>query len=314
MARLIALRIVMSVLSLFLAAAFTFSLIHLSPTDPVVLALGDGATAERKLALTQELGLDRPVVVQFGSWAAKALSGDFGESIFAHRPVSTMVADALPVTLSLVSGAVALAILIGLFVGTYAGLHSGSWADRLTTSGVSVALAIPSFWLALLLGLWLGVKLRLFPVAGYTPLTADAWRWALGLALPCLALSVHGAAVIARHMRGAVIDVMESNYINAVRARGTPRRLIVWRYVLKNALVPVMPVVGIEVAVLLATSPVIEKVFVLPGMGTLMVNAVITSDFPLLQGTILIVATILILVNFLVDVVLGLLDPRIRPQ
>ncbi len=312
MTRLIALRVVMSVMSLFLAAAFTFSLVHLSPTDPVVLALGDGATAERKLELTKELGLDRPVVIQFGSWVAKGLSGDFGESIFAHRPVSRMVVDALPVTMSLVTGAVALAILFGLFAGTYGGLHSGSWADRSVTSAVSVALAIPSFWLALLLGLWLGVKLRLFPIAGYTPFTVDAGRWTLGLALPCLALSIHGAAVIARHMRGAVIDVLESNYINAVRARGTSRRLIVWRYVLKNALVPVMPVIGIEVAVLLATSPVIEKVFVLPGMGTLMVNAVITSDFPLLQGTILTIATILITVNFLVDVGLGMLDPRIR--
>lgn len=314
MLQLIALRVAMSMVSLVLAAAFAFSLVHLSPTDPAVLALGDGASAEQKLALTRELGLDQPILVQLWVWVSRLVTGDLGVSIFAHKPVIAMIGDAIPVTLSLLAGATALAIVIGLSVGAFAGLRAGSWADRMVTSGVSAALAMPSFWLALLLGFLFAVKLRLVPVAGYTALMQDPARWALGLVLPCFALSVHGAAVLARHMRGAVIDVMESAFITAARARGTPRRLIVWRYVLKNALVPVMPVIGIEIAVLLAISPVIEKVFVLPGMGMLMVNAVITSDFPLLQGTILVIAAVLIVVNFFVDIALGVLDPRIRPQ
>jgi peptide/nickel transport system permease protein len=314
MLQLIALRIAMSLVSLVLAAAFAFSLVHLSPTDPAVLALGDGASQEQKLALTRELGLDQPILVQLWTWASRLVTGDLGQSIFAHKPVLDMIGEAIPVTLSLLTGASVLAVIIGLSVGAFAGLRAGSWADRMVTSGVSGALAMPSFWLALLLGFLFAVKLRLVPVAGYTAFTQDAGRWAIGLILPCFALSVHGAAVLARHMRGAVIDVMDSTFINAARARGTSRRRIVLRYVLKNSLVPVMPVIGIEVAVMLAISPVIEKVFVLPGMGMLMVNAVITSDFPLLQGTILVIAAILIAVNFLVDIALGLLDPRIRPQ
>jgi peptide/nickel transport system permease protein len=252
--------------------------------------------------------------MQLWNWGARLLGGDLGRSIFAHKPVLDMIREAMPVTVFLLAGASVLAVVIGVLIGSFAGLRPGSWADRLLNTGVSVALATPSFWLALLLGFLFAVKLRLVPVAGYTPFTDDPVAWAVGLILPCFALSVHGAAVISRHMRGAVIDVMDSAYINAARARGTPARLIARRYMLKNALVPIVPVIGIQVAVLLAISPVIEKVFVLPGLGTLMVNAVVTSDFPLLQGAILVIATILIVVNFFVDVALGVLDPRIRPQ
>jgi peptide/nickel transport system permease protein len=304
----------MSLVSLFLAAAFAFSLVHLSPTDPAVLALGDGATPQQKAALSQELGLDQPILVQLATWFGRVMGGNLGLSIFAHKPVSAMIGEALPVTLSLLAAATTIAVVIGLLVGAFAGLRAGSWTDRLVTSGVSAALAIPSFWLALLLGYFFAVKLRIVPVAGYTTFAESPAGWLIGLALPSFALSVHGAAVIARHMRGAVVDVLDSSFINAARARGTPLRLIVSRYIFKNALVSVMPIIGIEVAVLLAISPVIEKVFVLPGMGTLMVNAVITSDFPLLQGTILVIASILITVNLVVDIALGVLDSRIRPQ
>jgi peptide/nickel transport system permease protein len=314
MLRLIVLRVAMSAASLVLAAAFAFSLVHLSPTDPAVLALGDGASAAQKLALTRQLGLDQPILVQIWRWMTELLGGNLGQSIFAQKPVRDMIVDAIPVTLSLLAGASLLAVAIGLGIGAVAGLRPGTWVDRMVTLGVSGALAMPSFWLALLLSFLFAVKLRLVPVAGYTGLTEDPARWALGLLLPCFALSVHGAAVLARHMRGAIIDVMESTFVNAARARGTPPTRIVWRYALKNALVPVVPVIAIEVAVLLAISPVIETVFVLPGMGMLMVNAVITSDFPLLQGTILVIAAILITVNFFADIALGMLDPRIRPQ
>jgi peptide/nickel transport system permease protein len=304
----------MSLLSLFLAAAFAFSLVHLSPTDPAVLALGEGATEEQRLVLTRELGLDRPIVVQLGSWLLRALGGDFGQSIFAHKPVMAMIGEAIPVTLSLLAVATVIALVIGLLLGAVAGLRAGSLVDRAVMSGVSASLAIPSFWLALLLVYVFAVKFRLVPVAGYTPLTEDAWRWAIGLVLPAFAQSIHGAAVIARHMRGTVADVLESSYISAARARGTPPRLIVTRYVLKNALVSVMPIIGVQIAIMLAISPVIEKVFVLPGMGMLLVNAVISSDFPVLQGAIVVIATILITINLLVDIGLGLLDSRIRPQ
>jgi len=314
MRRFLALRLAMSAIAVVLAAAFTFALIHLSPTDPVTLALGDGASAEQRRALSEQLGLNRSLAHQFGAWLGGALHGDFGQSIFTHQAVGAELARRLPVTLSLVGGAVLLALAIGLGLGFAAGLRRGSWADRVVTTVVSVGLAVPAFWLALLLSLAFAVKVRLFPVAGYTALTQDPFQWARGLVLPCFALSLYSAAVIARHMRGAVVDVLGSPYVEAVRARGTSRALLVRRYVLKNALATVTPVIGIQVAVLLATSVVMERVFVLPGIGSLLVSAVISSDFPILQGAILVVATLVILVNLLVDVGLGLLDPRVRPQ
>jgi peptide/nickel transport system permease protein len=315
MTRLIALRLSMSIMSLLLVSAFVFALIQLSPVDPVVLALGDGAPAEKVAAMRRELGLDQPIVIQFFQWLGGIfLRGDFGVSTFTHRPVVNELIEKLPVTLSLLVGATVIAITVGLTLGFMAGLRPGSAVDRAVTSVVAVALAIPSFWLALLLGSVFAVEFGLLPVAGYTPFRENPWLWANSLILPCFAVSTHAIAVIARHTRGVVIDVMNSPFIEAIRARGTPRSLLIRRYVLKNALVPVLPVIGVQLAIIIAVSTVMEKVFILPGLGSLMVNSVVSSDFPMLKGAIVVVASIIILINLLVDIGLGLLDPRVRPQ
>jgi peptide/nickel transport system permease protein len=193
-------------------------------------------------------------------------------------------------------------------------LRPDRWIDRAVTSIVVVALAIPSFWLALLLTAVFSVQLGLLPVAGYIPFHESPLRWAYSLILPCFAVSTHATAVIARHTRGAVIDVMNSPFIEAIRARGTPRSILIRRYVLKNALVPVLPVIGVQLSIIIAVSTVMEKVFILPGLGSLIVNSVISSDFPMLKGAIVVIASIIILINLLVDIGLGLLDPRVRPQ
>ena len=314
MKRLIAIRLSMSVVSLLLVAAFVFALIQLSPVDPVVLALGEGAPPEKVEAMRREMGLDQPIVVQFLEWLSGIVRGDFGISTFSHLPVLDELIDKLPVTLSLLFGAAFIGITLGLTLGFVAGLHPEGWTDRVTTSVVALLLATPSFWLALLLAAVFGVHFGLLPVAGYVAFQDSPLLWARSLALPCFALSVHSIAVIARHTRGVVIDVMNSPFIEAIRARGTPRGLLIRRYVLKNLLVPVLPVIGVQLAIIVATSTVMEKVFVLPGLGTLMVNAVVSSDFPMLKGTIIVIASMIILINLLVDIGLGLLDPRVRPQ
>jgi peptide/nickel transport system permease protein len=314
MTRLIAIRISMSVMSLLLVSAFVFALIQVSPVDPVVLALGDGAPPEKVAAMRHALGLDQPVVIQFFTWLGGILQGDFGASTFTNRPVVDEISEKLPVTLSLLVGATVIATTVGLTFGFLAGLRPASWVDRVVTSVVAVALAIPSFWLALLLAAIFAVQFRLLPVAGYVPFHESPYLWAYSLVLPCFAVSTHATAVIARHARGVVIDVMNSPFIEAIRARGTPRSLLIRRYVLKNALVPVLPVIGVQLAIVIAVSTVMEKVFILPGLGSLMVNSVISSDFPMLKGAIVVVASIVILINLLVDIGLGLLDPRVRPQ
>jgi peptide/nickel transport system permease protein len=314
MRRLIAVRLSMSIVSLLLVSAFVFLLIQLSPVDPVILALGDGAQPEKIAEMRRELGLDKPVVLQFLTWLGGAVQGDFGVSTFTHRPVVDELIERLPVTLSLLFGAAVIAITLGLTLGFIAGLRPEGWIDRGVTSAVVLALAIPSFWLALMLGAVFAVHFRVLPVAGYIPFHENPWLWVNSLALPCVALSVHSIAVIARHTRGVVIDVMTSPFIESIRARGTPRSLLIRRYVLKNALVPVLPIIGVQLAIVIATGTVMEKVFVLPGLGSLMVNAVISSDFPMLKGALVVVATMIILINLLVDLGLGLLDPRVRPQ
>jgi peptide/nickel transport system permease protein len=314
MTRLIAIRISMSVVSLLLVSAFVFALIQVSPVDPVVLALGDGAPPEKIVEMRHALGLDQPVVIQFFMWLEGILHGDFGVSTFTSRPVVDEIVEKLPVTLSLLFGAAVICITLGLRLGFLAGLRPGSWIDRAVTSVVAIALAIPSFWLALLLVAIFAVHLGLLPVAGYVAFRENPLLWAYSLILPCFAVSTHATAVIARHTRGVVIDVMNSTFIEAIRARGTPRSLLMRRYVLKNALVPVLPVIGVQLANIIAVSTVMEKVFILPGLGSLMVNAVISSDFPMLKGAIVVVASMIILINLLVDVGLGFLDPRVRPQ
>lgn len=314
MRALIAVRLGISLISLILVAAFVFVLIQLSPIDPVVLALGDGADPAKVQQLTHELGLDQPVVMQFLAWFGKALTGDFGLSYFTQRPVVDTLLERLPVTLSLLFGSAAIAIPLGLLAGFAAGLRPGGFADRAVTSVISLALAVPGFWFALILGTIFAVYLDLLPVAGYTAFSESPRLWLCSLVLPCFALSLHAIAVIGRHTRGVVVDAMQSPFVEAIRARGTPRATLVRRYVLKNALVPVLPVIGVQLAIIIATSSVMEKVFVLPGLGMLMVTSVVSSDFPMLKGAILIIAALIILVNLLVDVSLGLLDPRVRPQ
>ncbi|MGQ7794559.1 ABC transporter permease [Faunimonas sp. B44] len=314
MARLVLFRAGMALIAMLLAAGFVFLLIHFSPTDPVVLALGDGAAPAAVEAKRRELGLDLPMPVQFVNWLGGILQGDFGTSFFTHRPVADSIVERLPVSLSLLAVGTFFVITLGLGLGFMAGLRPNSWVDNLVTSAVSLALATPSFWLALMLGVVFAVHWRILPVAGYVPLTQDPAAWLKCMLLPAFSLALHGIAVVGRHMRGAVIDVMNAPFIEAARARGTPRSRIVRRYVLKNALLPVLPMIGVQVALLVATSAVMEKVFILPGLGTLMVDSVISSDFPMLQGAILVVAALLITINLLVDIGLGLLDPRVRPQ
>lgn len=304
----------MSLVSLLLVSAFVFVLIQLSPVDPVVLALGEGAPPEAVAKMRHEMGLDQPVIVQFLAWLGGIVRGDFGTSTFSQLPVLQELIDKFPVTLSLLIGASVIGVVLGVTIGFVAGLRPEGWVDRLTTSVVALLLATPSFWLALLMAAVFAVHFGLLPVAGYVSFQESPLLWARSLVLPCFALSTHSIAVIARHTRGVVIDVMNSPFIEAIRARGTPRGLLIRRYVLKNSLVPILPVIGVQLAIIIATSTVMEKVFILPGLGTLMVNAVVSSDFPVLKGAIVVIASMIILINLLVDIGLGLLDPRVRPQ
>lgn len=304
---------VMSVLPILLAVSlFTFLLTRMTATDPVVQILGPGASAQDVAEYAHKLGLDLPLYQQFGNWLSGAVRGDLGVSLYTALPVISALADGVSVTLTLAFAGMTLALLMGIPLGIWGAVRHGSWADRLLSLLVSVGLAVPSIWLALLLSLAFAVKLQWFQVVGYTPFSQDPFEWARGLLLPALALSVHTASVIARQMRSAMIDVLRSSYVHALRARGLPQRLIITRYAIRNALVPVLSVMAIQMSVLVGASIAVERIFAIPALGTLLIDSVVRGDFPLLQGAVVVIATIVLIVNLVTDIGYGLINPKVR--
>lgn len=303
----------LSVLPILLAVSLlTFMLTRMTSTDPVVQILGPGASAADVAEYAHKLGLDLPLYQQFLNWLGDAMRGDLGVSLYTALPVATTLANGVSVTLTLALSGMTLALLMGIPLGIWGAVRHGSWADRLLSVFVSSGLAIPSIWLALLLSLAFAVKLQWFQVVGYTPFAQDPVQWARGLLLPAFALSVHTAAVIARQMRSAMIDVLRSSYVHALRARGLPQRLIIRRYAIRNALVPVLSVMAIQMSVLVGASIAVERIFAIPAMGTLLIDSVVRGDFPVLQGAVVVIATIVLAVNLVTDIGYGLINPKVR--
>lgn len=314
MRRLIVIRALSTLPLLALVAVFVFLLVHLTPVDPVRQLLGPGATEEQRAALNAQLGYDRSWLAQFGSWLGSAVRGDLGRSLFTQDSVLTSIVERLPMTLSLVVGGILIAVLVGIPAGIVGAVRPGSVSDRVVSGLIAIGLAIPSFWLAMLLALVFAVLLPLLPALGYTPIEEDPIAWFQGMVLPCLALGLPASATIARQMRGAMTNALRAPYTQALRARGTPRNRIIYRYALRNSMVPVLTTIGWELGVMMAVSFVVERVFAFPGAGTLLIDAVVRNDMPVVQGGVMFFACAVVLVNLLVDIGYGVLDPKARPQ
>ncbi|WP_067168834.1 ABC transporter permease [Microtetraspora niveoalba] len=314
MKKLVVSRLISSVPLLVLLSLFVFGLINLTPTDPAAQILGVGAGEDAKAAYRHQLGLDRPLHEQFGQWVLGALRGDLGKSWFTAQPVTQMIGDRLGVTLSLALLALVLALLAGVPLGILGALRPGSVPDRILTLAVSLGLAVPGFWLALLLALLFALTLRWFPVVGYTPFTEDPGEWARSLVLPATAMAVHTAAVIARQTRGALVDTLNAPYVQALRSRGIPFRRILLRYAMKNAMIPVLAVIAVQMSVLVGVTFVVERIFALPGIGTLLMDGVVQADMPVLQGTVVVVGALVLLINLITDIAYGVVNPKVRPR
>lgn len=314
MRKFILYRFASSFIVLVLLSILLFGLVQLSPIDPVAIALGDGATLAQREALTKEWGLDQPLYQQYFAWVTSAVQGDLGASLIGGEPVTHELVARLPISISLWGGAIILATFGGLAIGLFAGIQPGSMSDRIVTIGASIGLALPGFWLGLLLANALAVQVRWFPVIGYTPIAENPFEWMRGLVLPCTALALHGVAVIARQARGTVIEAFDAPYVQALRANGAPNRTVVFKYVVKNALSPVLPVIGIQAGIIVASAVVMERIYALPGIGTLLIDAIVDNDLPMLLGGVMLIAFLVLLINLLVDIGLGLLDPRVRPS
>ena len=305
-------RFLTALVSIFLAATLVFVALLAVPGDPAEVILGVNASPQALAALRTKLGLDVAPPLRFANWLGGAVRGDFGESLNYQKPVSSLILDRLAVSLPLALFSALLACFIALPLGIFAALRRGSVLDPLVVTLSQLGAAVPSFWLGLMFILLFSVQWNLLPAGGYTPWARDPVATLRSLALPVLALGLGQAAVMTRMTRSAMLEVLNQDYIRTARAKGLPTRTVIWKHGLRNALVTLITIFGISLSNLLVGSIVIEQVFALPGLGRLALTAIGARDFPLLQGEVLVYASAIVLLSFLVDVSYGLLDPRIR--
>ena len=298
--------------TVLLIAVLAFFILRVAPGDPTALLLPQDATAEDIARLRTTLGLDQPLVVQFVTWFGAMLRGDLGTSFYTRGPVVDVIGQRIVPTIWLASAAQFVAILIAIPLGVLAALKQNGWFDRGVTVVALGGVAIPNFWLGMLLVLLVSVELRWLPSQGFVDPLVDPIQGIRRLILPALTLGFAQAALITRMARSAMLDVIRLDYIRTARAKGLRPRVVVLRHALQNAMAPIVTVIGLSVASLLSGAIVTELVFNYPGLGQLIVEAVRRRDFPLIQGVLVILALTTVLVNYLVDLSYGLFDPRIR--
>lgn len=297
---------------LLIVAVIVFLMLRLTPGDPAANIAGDAATTEDIAKLRVELGLEEPLIVQFGIYMRNMLQGDFGESFYYKRPVISMVANGVEPTVSLALFTIVLACVIAVPLGTLAAYRQGSWLDRFVM-GFSVAgFSIPVFVIGYVLIYIFSMKLDWFPVQGYQPISEGVLGWAYRLILPASALSVIFIALIARITRTSVLEVLNEDYVRTAHAKGLPQLTVMRRHALRNAAVPIVTIIGIAIAILISGVVVTESVFVIPGLGLLTLDAIQGRDYPTVQALIILFSVVYVVINLLIDLIYTVLDPRIR--
>jgi peptide/nickel transport system permease protein len=293
-------------------ALFVFSLLYLAPGDPAALIAGDQATPEEIARVRLALGLDEPFVVRFVQWIWGVLHGDLGASIFSGLPVTKLIAQRLEPTLSLMLLTIVLSVAIAVPLGVLAAARQGTWIDRAVMAFAVLGFSMPVFVVGYLLAWVFAIELDLLPVQGYTPLSQGIRPFLASLVLPSIALSAVYVALIARITRTSMIEVLSQDYIRMARAKGLGEAPVLFVHALKNAAVPIVTVIGIGIALLIGGAVVTETVFAIPGIGRLVVDAVLRRDYPVIQGVILLFSLTYVLVNLAIDLLYTVLDPRVR--
>jgi peptide/nickel transport system permease protein len=301
-----------SVVVLAGVSVIVFGLVHLVPGDPVRLALGtrfDQATYD---ALLQRSGLDQPLVQQFFTWFGRAITGDLGVSFRSGDPVTLLILERLPATVTLAFASLLVALLIAVPLGTVSALHPRSVVDRVATVFSQFGISVPDFWVGIVLILVFAGTLGWLPSGGYVPLSEDPLGWLQRLVMPAIVTGTVSGSVITRFVRSSVLEALGSDHVRTAEAKGLPRRQVFTWHVLRNALLPLVTVTGVQLAYLLSGVVVVEIVFSWPGLGQLALQSVQARDYPVLQGAILLFAVVFLLVNLLVDLLYTAIDPRIR--
>lgn len=312
MIRYLSTRLWHSVITLALASVVIFIGIRLLPGDPAIAMAGEEASPEQLEALREELGLNQSLPVQYFAFVGRLLQGDLGSSTRTGTPVTDLIATTLPVTLWLSAYAIVVAVVAGIFLGVVAERFRGRWPEWISNGFALVGLSVPSFWLGLLAILYLAVNLGVFPASGYVDVSQDPLRGLYYLTLPALILGTGLAAVILRQTRASMIETMNMDYVRTARAKGLGAGRILFRYGLRNSLIVVVTIVGLQLGGLISGAVVTERIFALPGFGKLTLDAVFTRDYPVIQAVVLIITVGYILINLAVDILYSVINPRIR--
>ncbi|MEA2299419.1 MAG: peptide/nickel transport system permease protein [Solirubrobacteraceae bacterium] len=318
MGRYIIRRLLWALVLLVLVIALTFAIFYLLPSaDPAQLRAGRNATAQNIADIRHNLGLDKPVYVQFWDYLkAVVLHFDLGYSYQSDASVKSLILDRLPATVSLAAGAIVIWMLVGIPVGVISAVRRRSLLDRAAMTVALIGVSVPVFWLGLVLLYLFAADIGKFPLLPgantYVPLTSDPVKWLTSLIMPWFVLAASSAAVYARLLRGSLIETMQEDYIRTARAKGLLERTVVMRHGLRSALTPLVTVMGLDIGVLLGGALLTETVFNVPGIGRLNYEAIVHSDYPIIQGTVLVAAIFIILANIAVDIVYAFLDPRVR--
>ena len=305
-------RVLSTIPVMAIVALFVFSLLYLAPGDPAAIIAGDQATPEDVERIRAGLGLDRPFLIRFGEWLWNVLNGNLGVSIFTNLPVTRMIAQRVEPTVSLMMLTLVLSISIAVPMGVLAAWNHGTWVDRLIMVFAVFGFSVPVFVVGYILAYVFALELEWFPVQGYTPFATGFGPWLNNLVLPAVALGGVYIALIARITRATMLEVLSQDYVRTAKAKGVGSRTILFLHALKNAAVPIVTVIGIGVALLIGGSVVTESVFAIPGLGRLVVDAILRRDYPVIQGVVLLFSFTYVLVNLGVDLLYTLFDPRIR--
>lgn len=304
-------RVLATLPTLFGVVVVVFLTVHLIPGDPVRALLGDQATAEQVERTTRDLGLDRPLLVQFGDYVSRLVQGDLGTSIASRQSVAEQIAARLPATATLAAAGVVLSVLIGVPLGIAGATLRGGIADFITLVVSTVGVAAPSFWIALLLSSAFAINLGWLPAIGAGD-PGDPVSIVKALVLPATALGLSGMALVARMTRSSMLDVLGEDYVRTARAKGLGERAVIYKHALRNAAIPIVTVVGLNFGHLLGGTIVIETVFARPGLGKLLLDAILGRDYPVVQGVTLVIALAFVLVNLLTDLTYAMFDPRLK--
>ncbi|SDI19207.1 peptide/nickel transport system permease protein [Arthrobacter subterraneus] len=308
----LATRLWQSIVTLILASMVVFFGVRQLPGDPALAMAGEEATPERLAAIREQLGLNESIITQYVKFVGNMVRGDFGQSTRTGAQVTDLVAATLPVTLWLSAYAIVVAVIVGVLLGVIAERFRGRWPEWMANALALIGLSVPNFWLGILAILYLAVAFGLFPASGYVPISRDPFQGIYHLTLPAIILGTSLAAVIMRQTRASMIETMKTDFVRTARAKGLSRPRVLFRYGLRNSLIVVVTIIGLQLGGLISGAVVTERIFALPGFGKLTLDAVFTRDYPVIQAVVLLITVGYILINLAVDILYSVINPRIR--